>query len=192
MHSLDFDTDEKLLDLLRHGDEHAFASLFDRHWDNVFRMIYSRIRDKAVAEEMAQEIFMKLWNKRSELSINNFSAYAYTTVKNKCINYIESCVARKRGWDYYKQFLPDHDNLTEEVVKYNDLRNALDKGLNMIPKKSKLIFKLNRLEGFSIKEIAEKLNLSEKAIQYHLTQSVKELRLYLKDFIFLLIILLSL
>ena len=176
-------TDEQLVTNVREGSEQAFAELFHRHWDNVYNMIYSRVRDANVTEEMAQEIFMKLWDKRADLTIDNFSAYLYTCVKHRCINYIESQIVRRKHWKYYSAFLRVQDDSTSKAVAFNDLREALEKGLNTIPKKSKMIFRLNRFEGKSVKQIAGEMNLSEKAIQYHLTRSVKELKVYLKEFL---------
>lgn len=176
-------SDEQLVCMVRDGNEDAFAELFHRHWDNVYKMVYSRLRERSVTEGMAQEIFMKFWDKRSKLEIDNFSAYLYSCVKHRCINYIESKITRKKHWKHYSGFLPKQDDSTSGTIALNDLREALEKGLNNIPNKSKIIFQLNRLEGQSVKDIAGQLNLSEKAIQYHLTKSVKELRCYLKEFL---------
>lgn len=176
------DSDEKLVERLRHGDQDAYEVLFERHWDNAFQMIYARTGDKIAAEEMTQDIFMKLWDMRAVLSINNFSAYLYTAVKNKSLNFIEARITRKKFREYYERFLPLQEDVTERAVALNDLRQALEKGLSRIPEKSKIVFTLSRLEGYTVKEISRKLNLSEKAIEYHLTRSVKELRLRLKDF----------
>ena len=183
-------TDEQLVAIVREGNDDAYGELFSRHWENVYSMVYSRIRDRAVTEEVTQEIFMKLWDKRAELVIDNFSAYLFTCVKHRCINYISSKLSRKKHWDHYRMFLPVQDDATNKAIAFNDLRDALEKGLNTIPEKSKVIFRLNRFEGRSVKEIAGQMNLSEKAIQYHLTRSVKELRLYLKEFLSLSVFLL--
>jgi RNA polymerase sigma-70 factor (ECF subfamily) len=182
------DSDEQLIAAMREGNHDGFSALFDRHWDNVFRMIYARTGDKEAAEEMAQDIFVKLWDKREELQIENFSAYLYACIKHRCLNYIESRITRKKHWEFYKQFLPAHDDATYKVVALNDLKEALEKGLTSIPEKSRKVFTLNRLEGQTVKEIAGQMNLSEKAIQYHLTRSVRELRLYLKEFLALLLL----
>lgn len=176
-------SDEDLVELLRTGDVEAFSELFSRHWERVFTIIYKRISEREVAEELTQEIFLKLWDKRVDLVIKNCSAYLYTCAKHSCINYIESQIARKKHWKYYQQFVPTEVNSTNELVELGDLRLALDKGLMTFPEKAKIIFRMSKLEGFSIKEIAVRLNLSEKAIQYHLTRSIKELRLRLKDFL---------
>jgi RNA polymerase sigma-70 factor (ECF subfamily) len=88
---------------------------------------------------------------------------------------------RKKYWDYYKTFVPQVEDSTEKIVNYNQLLEALEQGMEHLPKKTKTIFQLNRLEGRSISEIAKILNLSEKAIEYHLTSSLKHLRVHLKN-----------
>lgn len=72
------------------------------------------------------------------------------------------------------------------TVEYNDLVKALEEKLKALPEKTQEVFRLNRLEGRSVSEIAHLLKLSEKAIEYHITRSRKELRLLLKDFLALL------
>jgi len=84
---------------------------------------------------------------------------------------------------YYKTFIPQKANTTDMAVQYGALLEAIEEGMSRLPEKSQTVFRLNRLEGHSVEEIARLLNLSEKAIQYHLTQSVKKLRVHLKNYI---------
>ena len=116
--------------------------------------------------------------------IDNVSSYFFIAVKHRVLNTIESQIVHKKYWDYYKNFIPRHENLTEQTVEFNDLLEAIEKRIEHLPEKSKKVFRLNHFEGHSIAEIANTLKLSEKAIQYHLTRSIKELRLHLKDFIY--------
>ncbi|HKZ38708.1 MAG TPA: RNA polymerase sigma-70 factor [Chryseolinea sp.] len=175
--------DEELLDAIRHDDEGAFAELFKRYWKKIYKMAYGRVRSREAAEEIVQNLFMSLWDKRTTLSINNISSYLYTAVRHKVLNVIESEAVHKKYWDYYKKFIPHYENETERTVEFNELLEAIEERMEYLPEKSKRVFTLNRLEGHSITEIANTLNLSEKAIQYHLTRSLKQLRLHLKDFI---------
>lgn len=176
-------TDLELLEAIQHDDEEAFAELFRRYWKKVHAMAYPRVRSKEVTAEIVQDIFISLWDKRASHSIRHLPSYLYTTVKNKALNYAEAQVVRKNYWDYCRKFFPDRDNVTENTVEFDELMEAIETGMEHLPEKSKKIFRLNRLEGRSVPEIADALNLSEKAIEYHLTQSVKKLRLHLKDFI---------
>lgn len=184
--------DHELLDAIRHDDDGAFAELFKRYGKQVYKMAYSRVRSREAAEEIVQNLFIAFWDKRTTQCIDNISSYFYTAVKHKVLNVIESQIVQKKYWDYYKNFIPRQENLTEQTVEFNELLAAIEKRIEYLPEKSKKVFRLNRLEGHSITEIANALNLSEKAIEYHLTRSLKELRLHLKDFIISFVIWLNL
>ena len=177
-------TDNELLEALRRDDEKAFAALFQRYWEKVHEMAYARVRSRQVTEEIVQELFISLWDKRASLSINNMPAYLFTAVKYKSLNYIDSRLVFEKYWEYYRQFVPQQEDSTALAVEFNELMGVFEAGMEDLPEKSKRVFRLNHIEGHSIPEIANLLNLSEKAIQYHLTQSVKKLRLHLKNFIF--------
>ena len=181
-------TDQELLDAIRHDDEAAFAEIFKRFGKAVYKMAYSRIRSRETAEEIAQNLFISFWEKRHSHSVRNISSYFYIAVRHRVLNIFESQLVKKKYWDYYKTFIPREENVTERAVEFNELRAAIEEKIEYLPEKSREVFKLNHLEGHSITEIANTLNLSKKAIQYHLTRSLKELRLHLKDFIFFVMI----
>jgi len=179
-------SDDDLIKAIRHDDEKAFAELFNRHWKKAHTIAYSKVQDRQVTEEIVQELFVTLWDKRATLLIVNINSYIYTSIRNKALNHIESCIVKKKYWDYYKAFVPQTASSTEEMVEYNALVEAIEQGMEHLPKKTKRIFQLNRMEGRSIAEIAKLLNLSEKAIEYHLTNSLKQLRMHVKDLILML------
>jgi RNA polymerase sigma-70 factor (family 1) len=179
-------SEEKLLEAIRQNDEKAFAELFNRYWRKAHVIAYSKVHNKQVTEEIVQDLFMTLWDKRATLVIHNINSYICTSIKNKALNYIESCIVKQKYWEYYKAFVPQAESSTEKMVEYNELMEAIESGMEHLPKKAKRIFQLNRLEGRSISEIAKLLNLSEKAIEYHLTTSVKHLKLLIKDSIVIL------
>lgn len=179
-------TEENLFELIRKDDKKAFAELFNRYWRKAFNIGWSKLHDREATEEVVQELFILLWEKRASLSVHNFSSFLYTCVKNKCLNYIESLLIRKKHWEHYRTFIPETENATDKKVAYNELLEAIHVGLEDLPQKTKVVFQLNRLEGRSVSEIANTLNLSEKTIEYHLTRSLKQLRVHLKDFILLL------
>ena len=146
-------------------------------------MAYARVRSKEITEEIVQDLFTSLWDKRSAHTIQHLPSYLFQAVKFKALNYIESRIVQEKYWDYYKNFMPQKEEATDILVEYHDLMDAIENGMNELPEKSKKVFRLHRMEGWSVPEIANLLNLSEKAIQYHLTQSVKKLRVHLKNYI---------
>jgi RNA polymerase sigma-70 factor (family 1) len=168
---------------VKDGDEAAFTALVKRYWKRCHINAYARVNDQDVAEEIVQDVFMSLWDKRNTSSIQNVSSYLYACVRNKCINHIEHKIKEKKYWDYYKTFLSEQTIIKHHPIDFSSLEEQLDSGIQQLPAKSQLVFRMSRMEGRSIPEIAEALNLSEKAIEYHLTLSLKKLRAHLKDFI---------
>ncbi|MBT1698395.1 RNA polymerase sigma-70 factor [Fulvivirgaceae bacterium PWU4] len=181
-------TDSELLQAIQQNDEKAFAELFRRYWKKVHHLTYKSVRSEEAAQEIVQDLFISLWNKRASLAIHHLPSYLYSAVKNRALNYIASQTTQKKHWDYYKRFIPVQDVVTENDVEVNELLGAIENEIEHLPEKTKKVFKLNILEGHSITDIAHTLNLSEKAIQYHLTQSIKKVRFHLKNFILVLLL----
>lgn len=176
-------SDSELLLAVRQDNERAFTELVRRYWKYVHATTYARVRSLDATQEIVQNLFISIWDKRATLTIEHLPSYLRIATKNRVLNYIKSQLTHKKHWDYYKQFIPRQDHVTEHDVEANELMEALENGLNELPEKSKKIFRLHQLEGQSIAEIARSLNLSEKAIQYHVTQSTKKLRIHLKEYI---------
>jgi RNA polymerase sigma-70 factor (ECF subfamily) len=186
------DSDQQILDAIRQGDEKAFSELFSRYWDTAHRIAYSKVRSLETTQEIVQELFITLWDKRETLVIQNIPAFITTCIKNKAIKIIESQIVKRKYWEYYKTYIPQNESVTESEVDFNELKEAIEAGMERLPAKSKKVFQLNRFHGRSIPEIADMLNLSEKAIEYHLTRSLKHLRLHLRDFLMLIVLILPL
>ena len=176
-------TDHELLQAIRNDNDIAFSELFKRYWRTAYNMAYARVRSKEVTEEIVQDLFVNLWDKRTALSINNMSSYLYIAIKHKVLNFIESQLVHQKYWDYHKTFILRQEDATERTVEYNELLEVIEERMGSLPEKSQKVFRLNRLEGRSISETADILKLSRKATQYHLTRSLKEMRLHLKDYI---------
>lgn len=179
MNTIRFHTDQELLEAISHDDESAFNELVRRYWKRVHIMTYARVRSKETTEEIVQELFTSLWDKRAKCTIKNLPSYLYQAVKFKSLNHFESKIVKEKYRARYRRLVLQKENIADKTVEYLDLVEAIEKGMTELPEKSKKVFKLHRMEGWSVPEIASLLNLSEKAIQYHLTQSVKRLRVHL-------------
>lgn len=172
-----------LLADLRSGSVQAFEKIFKRHWESLYRSAKTKLRSHEEAEEVIQGIFSALWEKREALLITNLTYYLNTAMRNRILNMIRDKIPQQKYWDYYRTFIPRHQNITEHTVAFDELNDAVTLAVRHLPEKSREVFRLSRLEGRSNAEIADLLNVSEKAIEYHLTKSIKELRVHLKDFI---------
>jgi RNA polymerase sigma-70 factor (ECF subfamily) len=178
--------DEYLLQAIRAGDEDAFKEIFTRYWSILYKSAMIKLHVHAEAEEIVQNIFTTLWEKRGTLQITNLSFYLKVSVRNRVLNSIRSKVTQQKYWEYYGNFLPRAKDYVDDAIFFNELNETVEQVVNTLPLKSQQVFRLNRLEGFSVPEIADQLKLSEKAIEYHLTKSLKVLRLHLKDLILLI------
>ncbi len=187
MHSLKNDREQELLGRFQSGDNIAFEEIFNLYWQQLYNIANRSLRSHEESEEIVQELFTTLWQQKSTLRILNISSYLTCAVKKRVIDKIRLKLVHEKYWDYYSAFRTDHGQDTENTVCFNELNQELEKAIDRLPQKSRQVFRLNRLEGRSISEIAGFLKISERAIEYHLTKSVRELRIYLKDFILLLI-----
>jgi RNA polymerase sigma-70 factor (family 1) len=182
-----YSNEEEILERLRKGDEVAFKKIFKRYWRGLYADAYSKIGSHEEAEEIIESVFCVLWEKRETLVITNLHYYLHTAVRNRFLNCIRSKIPQQKYWDYYKKFIPQVNETTEHTVFFDDLSDAFDQALKRLPEKSRDVFRMNRLEGRTIAEVAGLMKLSPKTIEYHLSKSLKVLRVYLKDFIAIMV-----
>lgn len=176
-------TDEKLLQLLKADNHKAFKEIYTRYWKSVFEAAYHRLANKEVAKELVQTIFLRIWEKRHALQINHLYSYLQTAIRNSIINYIESTLVHKKYLQHVMGATVGSCNGTESTINFHELSRAIEKAIGMLPEKTRHVFRLSRFDHLSIREIAASLNMSEKAVEYHITQSLKTLRFYLKDYV---------
>lgn len=183
MRNLNRNSDEVLLALVAQDDEKAFEELFDRYWEKAHVIVYSKLKSRELAQEIVHDLFVSFWQRRHSLEIENFAHYLRVSIKYKVITHINQQLTRRK---YFEEYQPQDVTAEAETsmgVEYDELLKTLDEKIKTLPEKTQEVFRLNRLEGRSVSEIANLLNLSEKAIEYHITRSRKELRLLLKDFL---------
>lgn len=176
-------SDAEILSLVKKSDDKAFIALYNKYAGKLRAMAYTKVQSKELTEEIIQDIFLDLWERRGLVEINNLSVYLFMAVKYQAINQIKKRIHFQKYSQVYLALEKISDEETLESVKYNDLASAFEKSVKKLPEKSQEVFRLNRIEGKTVEEIANSLNLSQKAIEYHIYKSIKELRLHLKDFI---------
>lgn len=186
------DNEELLLLQLAEGNEHAFVAIYDLYWEKIFLIAYRRLKSKEIAEELVQNLFLKLWEKRASLKILQLEHYLHKSIRNAVLDYIDSQIVSNSYRTYWKFFGKSKEDTTDQMVALGEVSSAIEEGLSKLPQKSQEVFKLSRLDHWPTVKIAEHLHLSEKTVQYHLTKSLKFMRAYLKEFIFSLLLLFSL
>lgn len=175
--------EEKTLRALSNGDEDAFLKIYEEYWYKIFSIAYKRLGKKEIAEELTQELFLKLWEKRESLRPQKIGNYLCVSIKNSVIDHINSGLVANKYIDFYKAFAQLSCSNTQNSIEFEDLTEAIERGLLKLPSKSQQVFKLSRLDNWTSDKIARHLNLSEKTVGYHLTKSVKFMRTYLREYI---------
>jgi RNA polymerase sigma-70 factor (ECF subfamily) len=173
------------------GDKNAFEEIFHHFVDRIFQFSGYYISNKAEAQEITQEVLVKLWENRSRVDAEaNFNAYVFTIARNIIFNKHKK---RVHEWAYLKHIRNNagkDENNTEQAVYLDELTHLLNDQIKKMPEKRRIVFEMSRFKGLTHKEIGEKLNISTKTIEVHIRLALKELRIVLKDYYIILLILL--
>jgi RNA polymerase sigma-70 factor (family 1) len=173
-------SDADLLLLITDGKEAAFTEIYNRYWERLVATGYYYTRSKEVAEEIVNDVLMGLWLRRGSLVINSLPAYLGTAVKFAVFKAIARNKKRNQVLGH-----PLPAETAAEAAAHNDTQQQLDaifmdewvRGIvEQLPEKAKLVFVYSRDEALSVKEIAGKMDLSPKSVEYHLTKALKAIR----------------
>lgn len=177
-------SDALLVKLLRADDEEAFREIYRRYWHILFVVARRKLFSRENAEEVVQDLFVNIWTRRAEAQIENLKKYLFSSVKYRILNAIKSRIVRQ---EYEVQVLAtdglESSRQTEEELAYSDLNHAIEEGLRQLPDKTQSIFRLNRLDHQSVREISVLLEIPERTVEYHITQALRSLRLHLREYI---------
>ena len=171
-------TDEELWCGVIAEDSYAFNLLFERYWKPIYTTSYNFLKNKEIAQEITQEIFIVLWNKRKELKINSFRNYLNAMAKYKVFKHAR---ASKSSPVVYMTDYPLIENTYcnnkgDENLVITDLFRNLYLHLDDMPARCKEIFVMSRIEQLSNSEIAEKLHISKRTVETQISNALKHLR----------------
>jgi RNA polymerase sigma-70 factor (family 1) len=170
-----------LLKLLKASDQFAFREIYVRYWKKLYFLALSKINSREIAEDIVQNVFTDIWEKRTVHHIENISSYLTTAIRYQTINYIKSTIF-KQGNIANSTGQKKEENTAEMGLLVQELNTAIDRALRQLPHKTQTVFRLSRFEKRSNKDISHIMDLSEKSVEYHITQSLKLLRIHLRDF----------
>ncbi len=180
-------SDSELIGDISRDDEKAFTLIYNRYWRQLCLFALSKIGELEGAEEVTQNVFIDLWQKRNTHHIENLSAYLYSAVKYKCVDHLRAHLVRNR----YAELTSIHDDgeelTTDELIAFNELKRVMEAGMLKLPEKTREIFRLNRLESLPVKEVSLRLCMPVRTVEYHIAHALQVMRLYLKDFMVLLV-----
>lgn len=172
-------TDGELLQLLQQDNALAFEELYHRYWNKLFYLSHKRLKTAAASEEIVQEVFLTLWQKRKNLIIESLPQYLSAMTRYAVYRYLAN---EKRITGYKDLFAKQMEILSTEdnAVDSKLLLDMVKKLSNKLPEKCRLVFIYNKIEDEPLSKVANKLNISLKTAEAHLTKALRIIRMSIK------------
>jgi RNA polymerase sigma-70 factor (ECF subfamily) len=181
-------SDQFVLMALKEGQEKAFDFIFRQYYKALCAQAHLYTQDLDLSQSLVQDCFIKLWETRDHITeIENLSSWLIVTVRNKCIDYI-----RKHKRETVLRQTSDQSDLNQDsdrLLLSREFEERLVKALSLLPARCRIAFEYSRFEGMTYPEIASKMNISVKAVEALVSRSLKILRVELKDYLPLAILL---
>ena len=171
-------SDSSLISAVKKGDKGAYEQLFVRYYPTLLRFIHGMLKDNHMAEDIAQNIFMKLWIHREKLdSTQSLKNYLFVLAKHEIFNIFKA--KRTTMLSLLPQLndrdIEDRGYSIEEQYNYAELNELLIQNISKMPPQRQLIFRMSRCEHLSNREIAERLGLSVRSVDKHIELALKDL-----------------
>jgi RNA polymerase sigma-70 factor (family 1) len=167
-------SDEELVRLLAQEDRKAFDELYHRYWSKLILQAKIKLDSETDAEEIVQDVFVGLWKRRKSLDLK-YTFYSYIA---SCVKYeIFSLYAkREKNKLFVSGIEAAHQlnaNATQDWMDYDSVRSTIEETVQSLPEKCRLVFRLSREEGLSHQEIADKLHISTKTVEAHISKALR-------------------
>jgi RNA polymerase sigma-70 factor (ECF subfamily) len=177
-------SDKELIAGLHNSDENVYETIFRTYYERLCNYANSIVTDMDEAEEIVQNTFLIIWEKREDTEIHtSLKSYLYQSVHNHCLNRIKHFKIRKQYSQHYQSSTDINVESTSDTVIGNELNLQINDAIESLPKQCKAIFKLSRFENLTYAEIAEQMGLSVKTVDNHMVRALKFLRERLKEYI---------
>lgn len=172
-------SETELLELIASGDDSAFAELFSRYRDRVYTISFKLARSNIIAEEIVQDVFLKIWQKRAELKkIENFNAYLFIVTRNYAYN-----VLKDSAPNHNCVILSEEDqtlviNDASDLLMGKEYSLLLQNAIDRLPNQQKQVYSLIKDRGFKREEVARELQIQPETVKFHLAQAMKNIRAF--------------
>jgi len=170
--------DQELVQLMRSGDERVLIEIYDRYWEKMLAVAFNRLGNQEEAEECVQDVLYKLWKLRDNFSLvkDELANYLARAIRNQSFNILDRRYRERLKAEGFPPAEEINLHTPEHELIMRELEQQIDSVIRSLPAQCKLVFTLSRHEGFSTKEIAEKLQLSENTVKSHLKKANKDIR----------------
>jgi len=174
--------EKALLTQIVQGNETAFRIVFDHYRDALYSFALKVVQHEVIAEEIVQDVFVKIWMNRQGLSaIRNFADFLFIITRNHTLNSLRRLAKEKKLTIAATGQLPMEAISAEATILQRDYDRVLQQAIDRLPPQQKLVFTLSRLQGLSREEVAAQLNISAGTVKTHMKQAIRSIRSYFKD-----------
>jgi RNA polymerase sigma-70 factor (family 1) len=182
-------SEEELLALLQRGDEAAFTEIYRRYWDKLFVIASHTLGSHQEAEEAVHDVFLKIWKMRERVVIRQtLGQYLAVAIKHEVIDRLRKQLRRRSIIIPGSAIIPGStiaEDPIGEFIREKELAAELETTIRALPEKCQIVFRLSRGEGYSHREIARELGLSENTIESHMRRALLALRNKFQRLLFL-------
>jgi len=174
-------SEAQLLTLISDGDQEAFAVIYTKYLNNIYRYIFSICYTKEMSEEIVQDLFVKVWENRAQLiHVTSFKAYLYRSAKNLLLNHVQRSKIQSKVFNVIEvEKQKETNTLTDSDLLFNEYYRIAQKAIDLLPEKRKQIFRLRLNDELSLDEIAVKLSISKNVVKKQLYSGISFVRKYL-------------
>lgn len=159
------------------GDESAFRRLFDEHWQNMYGVAFMLTKSAPMAEDMVQEIFMKLWLKKEQLpDVENFRNYLFIVARNHIFNELKKKSTDILFTNHLFEYFHDTKETPEVKLLQKEAEQIMAEVIELLPQQQKMVYRMSREEGMSRNEMAERLGIAPNTVRNHLAKALEMIR----------------
>ena len=159
---------------VKQGNKQAFCQIYQHYWKGLFAFSFKILKDQQVCEDIIQEVFTDLWQKKHQLEVQNLDAYLTQMTKYQIFQYLRKGKLSQKYLDRFSAIQMVND--TEDKLHFDELKATIENQLADVAPRCREIFLLSRFENLSNQEIADKLNISLQTVKNQLSQGLKHLR----------------
>lgn len=175
---LDASAERNLLLMVSRGDEKAFRELVDHYWWPVYYNVLTLTKSTVTAQELTQDIFLKLWQKREQLAgVRDFMSFVYIVGKNQVFSAMRKKICETQPG--LPDDLAETTHLPELRLDYKQTWEAILQAIETMPGKQQQVFRMSRIDGLSNSEIAGRTGLSLSAVKWHIVAGLNTIRIFL-------------
>ncbi|SDN05334.1 RNA polymerase sigma-70 factor, ECF subfamily [Pedobacter steynii] len=173
-----------LLSLFSDGDDSAFTEIYNRHWKQVLFYAVQKTGNTRASEDIVQDVFVSLWKRRGQLEINSeFKNYLIVSVKYRVLRFLSRERMKRLAEEDNVLDYDILDDSTQQYLDFEELYSRLDEIIGELPEKSAIIYRMNKEQGMSHREIANETGMTEKAVNANLVRTKKIIRTKLNTFL---------